>query len=434
MESSHPQQNRGDCFQQRVWTLYRYCVTDETKEQAERRKAAADANAAETSAAKAAREEREATTPAAIAQRSAKAEDEAAKAARDRLSALVPDFTKITRGDLTVASGGEPAAGTGVGSEAILDAARHVVEKVIRRLGSEYWSILVTEDVDLASSDAVYQDVMSSLERLTKLADETLKATEKPSMTTEKPSMTTEEPSTDESRDLGLVPVATAMAALATAIPGVISSLSAPKTVTTGTIAFDDTAASMAVAGELKGNNDKRHVFHDRFRPLPTEGPVLKRVDQLRNSRESLALRKLELDLKVPSDQSQDHIASDIAVAIALVTKVIGSIDAYLELLNTIPAGATRSPFTTAVLRQGLHDPAARMKVLLVKAQSASAMQAVANHLIKNDRFAVLGAASITWSLINPQGEIMDAGIVTGTAQATGTIGESFALTPLKRG
>ena len=397
-------------------------MSEDTKEEADRRKAVADANAAETAAKKAQREEAEAASPSAIAQRAAKADAEMAKLKADSFASFVPDFTKVTRGDLTTATGGEPTAGTGVAGRAIDNAAAHIAAEVVRELGADDWSVLVTDDVDLASSDAVYQDVRYAIGRLCGLATEAIEAIDAIDAT--KPPI--ERDRTSLLGVLPLIPAAPkAIAAVASALPGVLSLLSRPRTVTTGTITVSDTAAAMAVAGKLKGNNDKRRVLHDRFRLPPEGGDVQSSIQLLHRLREQLAMRKVALSLVTPSDQQV--LTNDLAASLAILAKVIGSIDAYLESITTAPAGAARSPLATAILRQELHGTTP-VPVLLVKAESASGMQTIENRLIRDDKFAVIAAATITWSLLNPGGDIRAAGLATGTAQATGKIGERFEI------
>ena len=80
-----------------------------------------------------------------------------------------------------------------------------------------------------------------------------------------------------------------------------------------------------------------------------------------------------------------------------------------------------------AILREGLHDGTIKY-VLFVKSQSASGAQLVNDKpLWLDDKFSVLAAASISWVLVDPaSGEVLDADVTTGTAQANGKIGETF--------
>jgi hypothetical protein len=380
----------------------------------EARKAKWDADAAETAAKKAAREEAEASSAAAIARREAVAEKDAAAARREQVAALIPDFSKVERGELKVA-GDEPTAGTPVAGRALQRAAELVKQEVIATTGADDWSVLITSDADLAGSDAAYWSTLTGLERLETWAKSVLDTTASVAGASV----------AAEGKSLA-VPIA---AALAAAVPGALSLLSAHRTVTTGKVTIDDVTAAAAVAGVLKGRNAKRKVFHDTIRPLPSSGVILSKVDALYELRQQLTERKVTLDsLK----QTGGTEASDeVVAAIGLVGKVSDSIEELLGKLVTVPDGATRSPLAAAILREGLHNGTFKY-VLFVKAQSASGMQLVNDKpLWAKDTFAVLAAASISWMLVDGAGgDILDANVTTGTAQAEGKIGDTFQLLP----
>jgi hypothetical protein len=387
----------------------------------ETRKAKADADAAETAARKAKREEEEASSPAAVARRAVIAEKDAAAARRDQISALIPDFSKVSRGELEVAHGGEPAAGTAVAGKALHEAADLIKQRVIGRIGADTWCILVTSDTELAASDAVYWDVVSGIDHLTDLSNEVLKVTA---------------PAGGDAGRRRIVPAGAAavVGAVAQAVPGILSLLSTHRTVTTGKIDMDDIAALAAVAGAIKGGNEKRMVFHDSIRLLPNQDEgVRKQVKALHKCREALIKRKNALETHISAGEdkeTRDHQAESIA----LLASVSATIDQFVKDLTSIPTGATHSSLTTAVMREGLHDETFT-HVLMVKAQSASGMQVINDKLIREDSFAVVAAASISWVLIDvPDGDVQDAGVTTGTAQANGRIGDRFSFDRMSSG
>ncbi len=386
----------------------------------EQREAEAKARSAEAAAAKAEREEREASSPAAVARRVTTADDEAAKARRENLATALPDLGKATRGELSVNGDGGPAAGTGVAGVAITNAATAVVEQVKKVVGADDWSILVTNDIDLVTTDATYLSVEAGLARLDELA------------TT---AATAADTAMKGPHTRGLASVGLALAAAGQLIPGILSLLSKPKTLTTGAIDFDDLTASVAVAGRLKSGNSKRRVLHDQFRLVPRESETDTAIEQLRGQRETLATLRgvlerwtgTESEATVAPTEAAAVVPASIADALALVAQVITAIDTFLQLLERVPDGATRSSRVTAILQESIRSGAHR--VLLVKAQSASGMQLVANNLIADDRFSVVVAATISWMLTDQSGEILSAGLATGTAQACGRIGDSFSFT-----
>jgi hypothetical protein len=376
----------------------------------EARKAKWDADAAETAAKKAAREEAEASSAAAVARREAVAEKDAAAARREQVAALIPDFGKVERGELKV-GGDEPTAGTPVAGRALQRAAELVKQEVIATTGSDDWSVLITNDADLAGSDAAYWSTLKALERLETWAQSVLDTTANIGAAGE---------------GFAFIPIA---AALAAAVPGALSLLSAHRTVTTGKITIDDVTAAAAVAGVLKGRNAKRKVFHDTIRPLPGSGVILSKVDGLYELRRQLIERKVTLESLKQTGGTEPP--DELVGAIALVGKVSDTIEELLGKLLTVPDGATRSPLAGAVLREGLHNGTFKY-VLFVKAQSASGMQLVNDKpLWAKDTFAVLAAASISWMLVDAAGgDVLDANVTTGTAQAKGKIGGTFELVP----
>jgi hypothetical protein len=380
------------------------------------RKAKADAAAAEAAARKAEREEAEASTPAAAARRAAVSEKDAAEARQAQVAALIPDFSKVTGGSLDVAGSDTPTAGTGAAGKALTQAAAQVANQVVERLGADDWRVLVTADSELADSDAAYVDAMSSMSRLTNFAREVLKSTK-----------SLPESKTPREEFVAALPI---IAAVAQAVPGILSLLSARRKVSSGDVAIDDLAASAAVAGALKGGNDKRVVFHDSFRVLPSDSSVQTAMNALLDERQSLLRRKLELEARPASgDTAVDTARSD---AIALISSANTSIDTLVGRLTAVPDKATRSPLTEAMLREGLHREGGFGHVLLVKAQAASGMQLVNDKpLWSKDTFSVVAAATLTWALVRAdRGDIVDAGVVTGTAQANGKIGDTFSFEP----
>jgi hypothetical protein len=286
------------------------------------------------------------------------------------------------------------------------------------RTNNDQWKLLVTSDAELAASDAAYWAAVTGLDRLTAMAISVLQATAAP----EAPSGggTTPEPEG--------FPVVPLLGALAQAVPAIISLFQTNRTVTTGSVEIDDLAAAAAVAGVMKGENQQRTVFHDAFRVLP-KGVVHDKVETVRDRREDLIKRKLELEARKPAGAADPEEATDLEVSIALVATVGDSIDEFLQTLTAVPEGGKMSAFAAAVLRQGLHD-GSFTHVLCVKAQSASAIQVVGEKAFRNDPVAVLAAATITWMLIDAtSGQLLDAGVTSGTAQATGKIGDAFHFT-----
>ncbi|MBK6968659.1 MAG: hypothetical protein IPH29_05960 [Candidatus Microthrix sp.] len=143
-------------------------------------KAEADALAAQTAANKAARDETDAVSEAAEARKSAElaktvadadkarsdADEAAADARQTRVSSLIPDFSKVTVPDAKV-EGDQPYGGSLLGQVALREAVKKVVSAVQLGAGAGAGRLLLTDNPDLASADATYQDVADGLVGLT---------------------------------------------------------------------------------------------------------------------------------------------------------------------------------------------------------------------------------------------------------------------------
>lgn len=349
--------------------------------QAQLEKAQAEARSAASAATKAAREEAEAASPAAVARRQQQAELDVSKAARENLVATLPDLSGATRGDLSVTGGGDPTAGTSAAGLAITRAAATVAKKVVEVLGADDWSVLVTTDPDLVADASVLRSTNLALQRLTVLADQAQQAA-------------------DEAQSnlpgLDAVPLGPILAGAGHLIPGILSLLSPPKSLSTGTVSFDDTTASVAVAGALKGRNDQRHVLHHDFRLLPPAPTKIETaLGELARKRDDLAQTRTKLQIDSSGVQPGDSAAvRGIADALALTAQVVDAIDTYTQGLNTVAPGANHSVRTTAIMQEAISDGA--LNVLLVGAQSASGSQLVTNNFLRSDKFAVVAVATIT--------------------------------------
>jgi hypothetical protein len=134
-------------------------------------------------------------------------------------------------------------------------------------------------------------------------------------------------------------------------------------------------------------------------------------------------------------------------VKLSLAESLQTSVDAFITALTTIPEGAKRSPLEIAAWREGLRDvrfsedasdPAPSTQqpdpgfthVLLVKGNTGSVQQTLDDKpLWFKDRYSVVATASITYMLIQTDdGQMLAAGIESGSATGTGKIGNDFEL------
>lgn len=427
------------------------------KLQAETAKVAADARAAETAALKAAREELEAATPAAVKRREAVAEKDAAEAMKNaaaarqqQVAALIPDLSKVTGGALELKEG-QPMATTAIAHKALGVAAGQVVEQVLKAMKPKAaWRVLITSDAQLATSDASYHDVTSALDELTSAAGTLLDKTQADKA---------------QAQDLGASAV---LAGLAGAVPGVLSLLSAKRTLTSAAVTVQDLTAAAAVAGGLKATVAEGKVFHDAFRLMPAD-IVKDKVEALADVRRQMAARRIELaaardaaaaeqaaatnalavlleQLAKGGDEGalEDQIAQERAnvddasgalsassARLAIVESALKETEEFSKALHTVPEGATRSPLAEAALREQLHGGDSRFThVLLVGSHGGSAVQTIEDKpLWFNDRYSLIGAVTISYMLLElPEGDVVAAGHRNGTAAVRGKIGELFDI------
>lgn len=438
------------------------------KAEAEAAKAKADAAKAEADAAKAAADARKAEqesadhdTAAATKAREAESLKKAAEADKDaaaarlsQLEALVPDLSSVKDSTLDVKDG--PALWTSfLLGRAVNTAGQAVAEKVT---GSELKTgrVLVTSDSDLATADAVYQDVTAGLEQLVTAAKGVLDRTRPEAM--------------DEAvRTAAATPVGAALeaaGAIGGAIPAVLSLLSAQRTLDSAEVTASDLAAVAAVAGAMSQNGSLR-VVHDNFRLTPSGG-VYDRYDSVGTARQQLIARKITLgdrksDIQAelasaqaefetlkgstpaPPNHAQQIEAAKRRIAgaqalldevenrAAVVDSVLTAIDAFMSTVRAIPAGARRSPLATAALHAELHGATPSFThVLLVKTQAGQAQQMLDNQpLWLRDKFSTAVEIGITFILIETKSsEIVVAGTESSVKSARGKIGDSPTLDP----
>jgi hypothetical protein len=390
---------------------------------AEKRKAESDARKAEAEAKKAERENEEAESPAANAEKEAqhrKAEAEAnvaaAKARRDEVATLIPDFSAIKDSTLDV-KGDQPLFGVTMSQRALADVAAVVAKDVKAKLqGQGDVRLLVTADEHLATSDAAYVDVTTGLDQLTEAARKLLEALA-------------------AGEGERVAPIA-AIGAIASAIPGLVSLFAAKRTVTSSQVTVSDLSAAAAAIGALRVQDDLR-IVHDDIRLAADQGKVQTSLSAFRDKRDELTAKKLELEAQkaaAPTARPEDkQRVAELQMRLGLVDSIAAAMDAFLASLAAIPQGATRSRLTDAILRQQLHVGAADRftHVLLVKSQGGALHEAVDNRpLWFNDRFTILAAVSLTYLLIaTDDSHALASGTVAGTATGHGTIGKSLSIT-----
>jgi hypothetical protein len=437
--------------------------TDQARQQkAAADKAVADARAAQTAADQAAAQFAEWSSPLSRQQREAQAQQAVtqagqatAAAQQAQVSALIPDFSKVTAGTTTI-QGDQPLFGSALARKALEKAVRGVAEKVVS-LAQES-PLLLTTSADLASSDAAYGEVMSGLTELTAAATAMLNPAPPPPPSGAK-----------------VLPVAAVAGAVASALPPLLSLLAPQRTLSGFAVSADATAALALLAGRLAEAG--RTVRIDDFRTVP-QGRIYQLEDGLRTQRTALVQRKLErdaarvqadnlrassqaevddltktLDGLTPSSpgyddqrtklqdarKKRDDAADDTAKATAEVgamTDLQTSIDTFLTAIHAVPAGGNRSAYTLASLREDLHagnadvagKPATR--VVFLSAAGGSGEQLLDHRpLMSKDKFEAIASVSVSYWVLDPAtGTIIGAGNAGGTARLQGSIGGTITI------
>ncbi len=399
------------------------------KAHAEAAKAQADAlksqREAEALGTPGAREKAEAENRKAIAE----AEKDAATARRDQFGALVPDLGAVRAGTLD-ATGDEALFGVVLRRRALAAAAKTaggVILQALQQARDDALAsetppalpaarVLVTNDPELVDTEAVHLAITGGAEHLTALADQLLTALQP-----------------DQRLAGGFEAVAGAVAA---ALPAALSLVSAQRTLAGSSAPADEFAATASVVGALVPNDLGASFALDEFRTL-SAGTVQTLFAELEQRRQRLLAQKLALspavrsDVTPPGPEGPDHALTRRDVQIGLVDAVAASIDAFVNAATTVPAGATRSLFTLATMRERLHaGEHGFTHVLLIRAGRSACHQVLENRpLWLRDRFAVAAGADISFALIRAfDGAVVCADQVSGQAQANGTIGRTITL------
>jgi hypothetical protein len=423
-------------------------------------KAEADARAADAAARKAETEAADLESATGQQARDAKnlqavaeAEQKAAAARQQELSALIPDFSKVKESTLE-SKDGPAIRGSALTFGALADAAKAIAAHIEPPAEGAGWRVLITSDQDLASADALYQEVTLGLSQLANAATELL------------PQTTVE--SVDSVETAAVVPVP---AALAAAVPHILSLLSAERSLTTASVSVTDLAAATAVAGALEAKGgDRVVVVHDDFR-LIFPGRIQTASTLVATKRQELVARKIAItdrkgaidaelaiakaeekdaenaladadqkkphpDLDTSLDNARKRVAGltrksgAAAVRLGLVDGLIGSIDTFSAAIRVIPAGGRRSPLATAALYDQLHQGATSQftHVLLVKAQPAQSAQLTDDKpLWFADKFSTIVEVNVTYMLIATQDSHVErAGTATAIASAHGDLGSEL--------
>jgi hypothetical protein len=375
-----------------------------TKEEAETARARAEAARAEAEAKRAEQELDEWNK--ALSQRrreeesrSAAAKSQGASAAQAaQFSQLVPDLSKVNAGETKV-SGDQVIQGSALALRALEKVAAEVADIILSAAKGSDCTILVTSELDLATSDALFLEVRAGLKELQAGAMALLAPEE----------AVVESP-------FEALPVLGVAGAISAAIPSALSLLAAHRSITIHTINPDDTSAVIAVSGALASNG--MTVMHDQFRVL-AEGEIHRSLERVQTSKQDLIKRKLELSRAPDEDPDRE-------LRIELISALITAIDSYLTAISNASSTGERSALTNAILREVLHDASsARRFVVLIKGYGGSSAQLVNDKPFWfKDEFSVVASMGISYLLVDAtNGRVATGGSRSGTVSVTGKIG-----------
>jgi hypothetical protein len=328
-----------------------------------------------------------------------KEEAETAKAPQAfQFSQLVPDLSKVNTGALTV-SGDQVLQGSALALRALEKVAVEVADNILAAAKGPDCTILVTSELDLVTSDALFLEVRTGLSELEAAAAALLAPTGEAA----------ESP-------FESLPLFGAAAALSAAIPSALSLLAARRSITTHAINPDDTSAAIAVCGALASKG--AIALHDQFRML-TEGEIHGRLERVQANKQDLIRRQVELSEVNDEDPGRK-------LRIELITNLITAIGSYITAISSVSSSGGRSALTNAILREVLHDAgSARRFVVLVKGYGGSSAQLVNDRPFWfKDVFCVVTSMGISYLLVDAaSGRVTAGGSLSGTVSVTGKIG-----------
>jgi hypothetical protein len=143
---------------------------------------------------------------------------------------------------------GPPIGGSILAFDALRSVGESIADSILAIHEAETpWRVLVTSDTDLATSDSTYADVKSGLRQLDEAAKRLLK------------DLAPEVP--------GIAPIVVdVVGTLATALPGLLSMLSAQRSLATAAVTVNDVAAVAAVSEGLR-KKAQRNICWGRLSP-----------------------------------------------------------------------------------------------------------------------------------------------------------------------
>lgn len=313
----------------------------------------------------------------------------------------VPDLGAVDRGKTTVKDD-EVMFSTLLATRALADAASEISLAVTQK-ASGSMGIVVTTDPDLISRAARYRQALEHIKSLQSLL-ESVKG-----------------PKAVRREVLSAMPALGVAAAAAKLLPGLLSLISAHRSVASQDLEQDEVTVAMAVAGALLGREPSLDIRLDKTRLLPAESPLMTTWDEFRSA-------TLELVAKLAAEQSKAEGEQD-AEWLAQAQSVLSIAQEALTGMTSIPQGATASPLVGAAAEEFLVDSSSRF-VLVVRTAGSSATQLVSDRpLAMKDPVHVTATAAIAFTLVAvADSRVVAAGVKTGKSELMGTIGSQLRV------
>lgn len=389
------------------------------KAQAEADKAGHEAEKARVEAAKAQAELEEWRENAERRKRDAAAATETAELANEEkrlanlgtqrtwLSDLGPDLDEVKRGSTTTDG---TIFGSLLTTRALRDAAAATAKTLTGRGLAGATKVLVTSDPALVQRLASYRGLVRHLTIITGHVDHA---------TTSAPP----DPGGGSYNTTGLGTVLAGLgSAAAKTLPGLLSLISANRTVKSVSAELDELTVVIAVAGALVGVEPSLNILMDETRLISAETEVETKFGALQAKATDLGIRIGELEPR------EDEPARAWLKEAKLVLQTAQE---ALRALTAVPAESKLSPLAAASA-QAIFADADLKFVLVVKPAGASTTQLVSDRpLAMKDPFHVVADAGIAYTLIaTSDSHVAIAGIATGEASMVGRIGSTLELDP----
>lgn len=327
--------------------------------------------------------------------------DEARRAA---VQAVVPDLGKVDTGSTTGVDSTTLFEAL-LGGRALEDAAGKLIRVVKGEAGDNY-RVLVTSEFDLAARDAGYLAIKQQLAAFKDRIDQYLTS-----------------PKVSAQAGAGIAWVGEAAVAAASLLPGLLSLISAKRTITNTKATLDDDIVVMAVAGALAGADAGATVVVDKARILADAGVVHQGWADLTEATQKLSEELKRLEQQLPADAARIDEGKDLLIACKTA----------LSLMTTVPEGGRLTPLASAALDEALHSDDFH-RILIVKGGAASTTQLVDDRPLRMaDPVNIVSTATIAYLLLaHRQGSKVErGGLATGSAQITGKIGSKLDFSPV---